>query len=488
MLLQQVPPTWFAPDRRRDEQGSPSVKSHSRLALHQWVVGLVIGDLLGSVLVSVLSFGIYAEPLQYGHEQLWTGAGGYIMLWGLAAHSQQLYRRPTLLGSLRKQLLRCVWSIALTFGLILLLAFSLKLIGGFSRIWLLAWSAGAFAWMAALRLAWHQHLRTLLARGWCLDRALLLTGFDGMARAISTDIEQETLGQVRIVAIAPLPGAPGGSSLDWVEDAVRTGLVDRVFIACFENATVETNALLTRLVRLAVEVTLIPSLEGIQAPVLRVDHIGGRAVVDVNLLPLSALQSSVKRVEDLVVASLALALLLPLFALLSLAIKLDSVGPVFFRQWRAGFHDHPFRLWKFRTMHHALRDDNAGRQTTRADSRVTRIGKFLRRTSFDELPQLVNVIRGEMSVVGPRPHAFGTTATGQLLHEAMTDYCARHRVKPGITGWAQVCGCRGEIDSYNKLRRRVALDCYYIENWSLGFDLWIILRTVGALLFDNDAY
>jgi lipopolysaccharide/colanic/teichoic acid biosynthesis glycosyltransferase len=161
---------------------------------------------------------------------------------------------------------------------------------------------------------------------------------------------------------------------------------------------------------------------------------------------------------------------------------------VFFRQWRAGFHDQRFKLWKFRTMYHHLRDDDAARQTSRTDHRVTRVGRFLRRTSLDELPQLLNVISGEMSLVGPRPHALGMTTTGRPLHEVIVNYSARHRVKPGITGWAQVCGCRGEVTTKEKLHDRVTLDCYYIENWSLAFDLWIMVRTLVFLPFSNGVY
>jgi polysaccharide biosynthesis protein PslA len=488
MLLQQISLQWPDPGTLSGQQSALPIQNYRRLPLHRWAIVLILGDLLGAIALSFLNYGDFAEPLRDGRWQLWAGTGTFVILWGLVAHSQQLYRRSTLLDSFRAQILRCAGSIALTFGLLLLLAFGSKLIDGLSRIWLLAWAASALAWSVGLRLAWHRHLRTLLARGRCLDRALLCIGSGGTERNVSADIERETLGEVRIVATAPIPGTPGGPSLDWVENAVRMSLVDRVLIICFESAMTETNALLTRLARLAVEVTLIPALEGISAPVLRVDRIGSRVAVDVNLLPLSALQALAKRAEDLVLASLALIVVLPVFGLVSLAIKLDTPGPVFFRQWRAGFHDHKFRLWKFRTMHHNLRDENAVCQTTRTDNRVTRTGRLLRRTSIDELPQLLNVIRGEMSVVGPRPHALGMTATGQPLHEAETEYSARHRMKPGITGWAQVCGCRGEIDSPGKLRRRVAHDCYYIENWSLGFDLWIILRTVVTLLFNKDAY
>ncbi len=486
MLLQLAPPP--APVKVTTAQEVPSIQIYHRLPLHKWMVGLVSADLLGSMLICWLTFGMYSSSRQYMSEEFWAGAGGFMLFWGLAAHSQQLYRRSILLGGLRSQLLRCVFSVALVFGLILLLAFSLRLIGGFSRLWLTLWSAASLTWIAGLRLAWHQHLRAMLSRGWCIDRALMIAESVEAGRAVGAEIEQDTLGEVRFVGTAAFPGRPGGVTPEWVEDVVRTGLVDRAFITCHEPALSETNALLMRLGRLAVEVTLIPSLEGIRAPALRVDNIGLRPVVDVSLLPLSAADAVIKRLEDLIVASVTLVLLLPLLGVIALAIKLDSPGPVFFRQWRAGFHDHPFRLWKFRSMYHNQRDALAARQTTREDDRVTRVGRFLRRTSLDEIPQLINVIVGDMSVVGPRPHAFGTRTTGLLLHEALSDYPSRHRVKPGLTGWAQVCGCRGELDSANKLRRRVAYDCYYIENWSLGFDFWIMLRTAAVLLFDKNAY
>jgi len=178
--------------------------------------------------------------------------------------------------------------------------------------------------------------------------------------------------------------------------------------------------------------------------------------------------------------------------LIALAIKFDSRGPVFFRQTRLGFHDKAFKVLKFRTMRaDASQGAETGpvlRQTSRDDDRVTRLGRILRRTSLDELPQLFNVISGEMSIVGPRPHAKTMTTAGLPLHAVLDVYASRHRIKPGITGWAQVNGCRGEVTTEAKLRQRVTLDCYYIENWSVALDAWIIFRTIGLALFDKDAY
>jgi polysaccharide biosynthesis protein PslA len=178
----------------------------------------------------------------------------------------------------------------------------------------------------------------------------------------------------------------------------------------------------------------------------------------------------------------------PVFAVIALAIKIDSPGPVLFGQLREGYHNKVFKIWKFRTMYHEARDERATQQTSRNDRRVTRVGRVLRRLSLDEFPQFINVIRGEMSVVGPRPHALGMTSVGLPMAQVLEEYAARHRLKPGITGWAQINGCRGEVDSHEKLRRRVSFDCYYIDHWSLSLDLWIILRTLALLLFDSDAY
>jgi polysaccharide biosynthesis protein PslA len=196
----------------------------------------------------------------------------------------------------------------------------------------------------------------------------------------------------------------------------------------------------------------------------------------------------VKRAEDLFLSCLVMLLTAPLFGIIAFAIKLDSPGPVLFGQLREGYHNKVFKMWKFRTMYHEDRDDGAVQQTSRNDRRVTRVGRILRRFSLDELPQLINVIRREMSVVGPRPHALGMTFVGLPMTQALEGYAARLRLRPGITGWAQVNGCRGEVDSHEKLRRRVSLDCYYIDHWSLSLDLRIILRTAALLLFDSDAY
>lgn len=200
-------------------------------------------------------------------------------------------------------------------------------------------------------------------------------------------------------------------------------------------------------------------------------------------------RGALKRTEDVLIASFMLALLAPLMAIVAVWVWCDSRGPVLFTQRRIGLGGREFAMLKFRTMH-AAPEGNSGEwfQAVRGDARVTRAGAFLRRTSFDELPQLVNVLRGEMSLVGPRPHAPGTRAGGRRFEEVAPLYAARHRVRPGMTGLAQVRGWRGETDTEEKLVQRIASDLEYIGGWSLWLDLVLLTRTFGAMLSMRNAY
>jgi polysaccharide biosynthesis protein PslA len=461
---------------------------HDYVPLTQWTAVLVTADIIGIALVAVLVFNLYASPLNYNDSQLWAGLASFLVGWILASWTQRLYVRRTLLTGARVHSINGLVACALTFGIVLLVGFALKFIGDISRIWLLGWATGSFVWVGGLRLLWTYCLRRSLHRGRCVDRALVLAGSIRHARYLSDDIERESRGQIAVVAAMAIPGVPDGAPIAWIDEVVREGMVDRIIISKFEGAMEQAKVLLSRLMRVAVDVTFIPDLAEFQAPVLSVDRIGMLPAIDLVSRPLTALQVGLKRAEDLLLICIIMLLAAPVFVVVALAIKLDSSGPVLFGQLREGYHNKVFKVWKFRTMYHEASDEQAVQQTSRHDRRVTRVGRLLRRLSLDELPQVVNVIRGEMSVVGPRPHALGMTSVGLPMTQVLDEYAARHRLKPGITGWAQINGCRGEVDSHEKLQRRVSLDCYYIDHWSLTLDLWIILRTVALLLFDPGAY
>ena len=218
------------------------------------------------------------------------------------------------------------------------------------------------------------------------------------------------------------------------------------------------------------------------------NYIGDVPFLPVFDKPMSDWSVALKTIEDRGLAALGLLALSPLLALIALAVKLDSRGPVFFRQQRYGFNNEAIGVYKFRSMYVDQCDASASKLVTKGDPRVTRVGAFLRKTSLDELPQLINVLKGELSLVGPRPHAMQAKADGRIYDQVVEGYFARHKVKPGITGWAQVNGWRGETDTVEKIEQRVAHDIHYIENWSMWLDLRILLMTPLALVTTKNAY
>jgi exopolysaccharide biosynthesis polyprenyl glycosylphosphotransferase len=232
----------------------------------------------------------------------------------------------------------------------------------------------------------------------------------------------------------------------------------------------------------------VPNSEGRRSSQIGVNALGNRFALAAVDKRIDRWDLWLKKAQDIVVATTAIVLLSPLMLGVTLAIKLDSPGPIIFRQRRTGLAGSIFELWKFRSMYAEQTDRDAVRQTGKDDPRVTRVGRILRRSSLDELPQFFNVLQGSMSVVGPRPHALETRAEGRLLEDVVESYALRHRVKPGITGWAQVNGLRGEINSSEKAAQRVRFDIEYIEKWSIWLDLKIILRTFVLMIDDPNAY
>ena len=481
-------PAHLAPMPAAAVRQKESRADRAKIDTHEALLALIASDVVVSLGSAIVIFGDYGQPLGYLWQQLWIGLAGFVLAWPFSAYMQNLYVRATMQGDLRHLLLRAFATCILAFGILLLCGFAMNVIGGVSRVWFLSWAATVFVWTGLSRVAWRAYLLRRLRVGDCLERVVVLAGSVRAAYRLSDTVERESRGHLRVVAAADIADLNGPHASEWLEAMLRQGAVDRVVIGHFTYAVAEANALLARLTRFAIDVTLLPDFQQVQAPLLHVDRIGMLPAVAVDCRPLTAWQTFLKRTEDLVVAGAMVVFVLPVLVAVSVAIKLDSPGPVLFRQARAGFNGRTFRVWKFRTMHAHMADQAAARQTSRDDRRVTRVGRLLRRTSLDELPQLFNVLSGEMSIVGPRPHALGMTTVGLPVHEALEEYTARHRLKPGITGLAQISGSRGEVDTLEKLRRRVDLDCDYIENWSLGFDLWIIARTALLVLFDRNAY
>jgi len=216
----------------------------------------------------------------------------------------------------------------------------------------------------------------------------------------------------------------------------------------------------------------------------RFDTVGNMPVVAVCETPFTGFSGLVKRTSDVVLSFLILLLLLPVLLLLSIGVKLSSPGPLIFKQRRYGLDGKEILVYKFRSMT-VCDDGDVVKQATKNDSRITRFGAFIRKTSLDELPQFVNVLQGRMSIVGPRPHA---VAHNEIYRKAIKGYMIRHKVKPGITGWAQVNGYRGETETLDKMEKRIEYDLEYLRNWSLSLDFWIIVKTVLIVVKDRNAY
>lgn len=284
-------------------------------------------------------------------------------------------------------------------------------------------------------------------------------------------------------------GVPKLGSLDSLIAFARTAEIDMLIVTLPLSADKRIRAILKAVEVLPIDVRLSDFSDpgfrrrpGQTAPI-------GRGLIAVLSRPLRYHDRTLKRAVDIAGALAALAILSPVLILTAIAIRLDTPGPILFRQPRHGYNHRPVEVWKFRSMHAAACDPSARRLVTKGDPRVTRVGRFIRRTSIDELPQLFNVLTGELSLVGPRPHALAAISSRQQAFEAIVDgYAARHRVRPGITGWAQVNGWRGEIDDPDSLRQRVEHDLYYIENWSVWLDFYILAITPLRLFDTRNAY
>jgi Undecaprenyl-phosphate glucose phosphotransferase len=264
--------------------------------------------------------------------------------------------------------------------------------------------------------------------------------------------------------------------------------IDEIFIALPWTAQSRIDDIVRTIQVIPANIHLCPEITLDSNVNRRLNSVDGMPVVTMVSKPVSGWGYLTKWVLDKALALFGLIVLSPLLLLVALAIRLESKGPVFFRQPRLGFNNKLMMIYKFRSMRSDATDLGAAQLTTKDDPRVTRVGRLIRRLSIDELPQLINVLIGDMSLVGPRPHAVQAKAGGHLYHEVVAGYALRHKIRPGITGWAQVSGWRGETDTEEKIIKRVECDLFYMHNWSVLFDLYILLLTVFKAPFHKNAY
>jgi Undecaprenyl-phosphate glucose phosphotransferase len=410
----------------------------------------------------------------------------------LQTYTVPAFRRPV------RQMFRVSSGWALVFLAVFAAMFFLKLGGVVSRVWMAGWFVlGLFA--LGVERALLSRFIARLARVGRLERRAVVVGGGEFGRELLRDLSKSEETEVRMLGVfddraddrAPdtVEGYPKLGNVDDLVEFARSTRVDLVIFALPITAEARILQMLRKLWVLPIDIRLAAHANRLRFRPHSYSYVGQVPVLDIFDKPIADWDIIIKLAFDKIVGALALIALSPLLALTALAIKLDSPGPVLFKQKRYGFNNELIEVYKFRSMYVDKLDPTASKLVTRDDPRVTRVGRFIRKTSIDELPQLINVVfKGDLSLVGPRPHAIHAKAADRQYDEVVDGYFARHRVKPGITGWAQVNGWRGETDTQEKIQQRVEHDLYYIENWSILLDLYILAITPASLLKTSNAF
>lgn len=493
------------PDRREAERprlGNFQFSDAASLISPRVVTGSA--RLIEFLLIALLGYGLHlgyineahSLSLQFGHVLYLAASACSAALAVLCFQAFQLYDIVNLSNVLR-QVARITAAWALLFALLLAVVFFSKLGQEFSRVWMVAWFVSGLSSLIAFRAA-----LSIVVRKWADDgrlnrRAVIVGGGDAADKLIGS-LEASRENDIRIYGIFDdrkdgrvskrVAGYPKLGTIDQLVEFGREKRLDLLIITLPMTAEKRLLELYRKLWVLPVDIRLSAHTNELRFRPRTYSYIGNVPFVDLQDKPITDWDYILKWTFDKVVATCALVALSPLMLLTALAVKLDSSGPVFFKQKRHGFNNELIMVYKFRSMYVERSDKDAAKLVTRDDDRVTRVGRFIRKTSIDELPQLFNVLKGELSLVGPRPHALQAKAAESLYSEVVDGYFARHRVKPGITGWAQINGWRGETDTHEKLERRIEHDLYYIENWSVLLDIYILAMTPVSLLKTDNAY
>ena len=449
------------------------------------------------VLVGVAVFALYLPPID---GLIWHYAGAIFaiaLLSMFAFQTADIYQVQAFRGH-EKQYMRLASAWSVVFLIVIGASFFAKAGDMFSRVWL-----GSFYVSGLVALITFRRLLFLLVRKWTregrLTRRTVIVGGGAPGEHVIEELRRQKDSGVKIIGLFDDRGderssidCAGERKLGVVDDLVEFGRRTRVDLVIFSlpiSAEDRILQMLKKLWVLPVDIRLAAHTNKLQFRPRSYSYIGNVPVLDVFDRPIADWDVVMKWLFDKLIGGTMLVFALPLMALIAIAIKLDSRGPVLFKQKRYGFNNDTIDVYKFRSLRADAADLTASKQVTKDDPRVTRVGRIIRKTSLDELPQLFNVVfKGNLSLVGPRPHAINAKAETKLYDEAVDGYFARHRVKPGITGWAQINGWRGETDTHEKIQQRVEHDLYYIENWSLLLDFYIVVRTPFALLKTENAY
>jgi len=474
--------------------GEPYERAYSPIVL----AGLV--RVIEVSLVVLIGFAVYVSYVMPANGFAWHYVGAVFaiaLLAMLAFQVADIYQVQAFRGH-EKQYMRLASAWSVVFLIAIGASFFAKAGDQFSRAWL-----GGFYVLGLFMLIAFRRALFLLVRRWTregrLNRRTVLVGADANGETLIQSLAAQRDSDVHVIGVfddrgdersrASCEGVPKLGTVDELVEFARNTRVDLVIFSLPISAEGRILQMLKKLWVLPVDIRLSAHTNKLRFRPRSYSYIGNVPVLDIFDKPIADWDVVMKWLFDKIVGSLALICAAPIMLLVAIAIKLDSKGPVFFKQMRYGFNNERIEIFKFRSMYADQADATASRLVSKSDPRVTRVGRFIRKTSLDELPQLFNVVFfGNLSLVGPRPHAVHAKAENRLYDEAVDGYFARHRVKPGITGWAQIHGWRGETDSHEKIQHRVEHDLYYIENWSILLDLYIVAQTPFALIRTENAY
>jgi len=386
---------------------------------------------------------------------------------------------------------------ATTFALMSLTAFFMKVSAEYSRLLFGSWFVLGLSLLIGLRLVMARVIRKW-ARNGRMERRAVIVGGGKAAEVLIRSIEQQPYNDIRICGIfddrddrrSPpiVAGYPKLGTVSELLEFARIARIDMLIVSLPLTAETRVLQLLKKLWVLPVDIRLSAHSNQLQFRPRAYSYIGAVPMLDIFDKPINDWDSVAKRAFDIAFSLLGIIVFSPVMIATAIAIKLDSKGPILFQQKRHGFNNEVIEVYKFRSMYTDQSDPSARKSVTKNDPRVTRVGRFIRKTSIDELPQFFNSLFGSLSLVGPRPHAIAAQSHNLLYNEVVDGYFARHKVKPGVTGWAQINGWRGEMDTDEKIRKRTEFDLYYIENWSLWFDMKILFLTPIRLLDTENAY
>jgi Undecaprenyl-phosphate glucose phosphotransferase len=451
-------------------------------------------------LIVVVGLAIFAVYGLAGEGDFWPYAAAIFAIATLSMFAFQtadIYQVQAFRGH-EKQYMRLASAWSVVFLIVISASFFAKAGEMFSRVWL-----GSFYVTGLMALMASRRLLFLAVRKWTregrLTRRTVIVGGGQAGEHVIEELNRQKDSGVKIIGLFDDRGdkrssmdCAGERKLGVVNDLVEFARRTRVDLVIFSLPIAAEERILQMLKKLwvlPVDIRLAAHSNKLQFRPRSYSYIGSVPVLDVFDRPIADWDVVMKWLFDKLIGGLMLVCALPVMAVVAIAIKLESRGPVLFKQKRYGFNNDLIEVYKFRSMYADAADATASKLVTKDDPRVTRVGRFIRKTSLDELPQLFNVVlKGNLSLVGPRPHAVNAKAEARLYDEAVDGYFARHRVKPGITGWAQINGWRGETNTHEKIQQRVEHDLYYIENWSVLLDLYILMRTPFALLKTENAY